>query len=109
MTEPDARFSLAAERTHLAYVRTSLAFFAGALAVWGYAEQSHHHGALTYLTGGGMFAIGLVVLVGGHLRVRSVSRALRAGEPLPTTRLTGTITWLIVAVAVFGALAVRFD
>ena len=33
---PDYRFSLANERTFLAWIRTSLGFFAGGLAIYGY-------------------------------------------------------------------------
>ena len=62
MPEPDARFSLAAERTHLAYVRTSLALFGGSIVALGYLDHSPH-GVLGYAAALGLFVAGLVVIV----------------------------------------------
>jgi putative membrane protein len=106
--EPDARFSLAAERTHLAYVRTSLALFGGSIVALGYLDHSPH-GLLGYIAALGLFASGLVVIVGGHLRVRAVTTAIDSGQPLPGTWLTGLISWLVLGTAIVGILAIRFS
>lgn len=108
MQEPDARFSLAAERTHLAYVRTSLALFGGSIIALGYLDRSSH-GALGYIAAFGLFASGLVVIVGGHLRFRAVTMAIDSGQPLPGTRLTGLISLLVLGTAIAGILAIRLS
>lgn len=105
MHEPDARFSLAAERTHLAYVRTSLALFGGSVVALGYLDHSPH-GVLGYTAALGLFVAGLVVIVGGYLRFRAVTEAINSGSPLPGTWLTALISWLVLAIAVLGMLAI---
>lgn len=84
--EPDYRFSLANERTLLAWVRTALALDAGGLAVIRYAPQLAVPGARE--------AVGIVlVLIGAitagmsYRRFVRVDRAMRAGRPLPVTSL----------------------
>ncbi|MTE18337.1 DUF202 domain-containing protein [Streptomyces sp. TRM43335] len=81
---PDYRFSLANERTFLAWIRTSLALVAGGLAV----DQF-----LTGMRAGARVAIAVVLLAGGALcAVRAVNhwlrteRAMRRGEDLPLSR-----------------------
>jgi putative membrane protein len=106
--EPDARFSLAAERTHLAYVRTSLALFGGSIVALGYLDHSPH-GVLAYAAALGLFVAGLVVIVGGYLRVRAVTAAINSGEPLPSTWLTGLVSALVLGTAIVGVLAIRFS
>ena len=104
MPEPDARFSLAAERTHLAYVRTSLALFGGSIVALGYLDHSPR-GVLGYAAALGLFVAGLVVVVGGYLRFRALTAAIDAGRPLPGTSLTGLISLLVLGAAVLGLLA----
>ncbi|NJQ16494.1 YidH family protein [Streptomyces bohaiensis] len=101
---PDYRFSLANERTFLAWVRTGLALVAGGIAVDQFA---------TGLTGPVRTVIAVVLLVGGAAcAVRAVSHwvrcevAMRRGEDLPESRFpallaVGTaLAALLVAVAV---------
>ena len=47
--EPDPRFTLANERTFLAWIRTSLAFLAGGIAVTDEYIASHYFKKLTQL------------------------------------------------------------
>jgi len=93
-SEPDARFSLANERTFLAWIRTGLALLAGGVALEALGLGIHP---------GYRFAASLVLLAAGLLTPfqawlgwKATERALRNGTPLPNALLT-----LPLAVAVF--------
>ncbi len=81
-TEPDARFSLANERTALAWVRTGLGLVAGGVALTSFATFADLSGALDVVAGG-------ACLVGagfaGYALVswRRNERALRLRQRLP--------------------------
>ncbi|MFI7245371.1 YidH family protein [Streptomyces qinglanensis] len=106
-TTPDYRFSLANERTFLAWIRTALALVAGGIAV----DQF-----LTDLRWGVRTAVATVLLAGAALcAVRAVNhwvrceRAMRRGDDLPASRFpvllaggTAFAALLVVAVVVFG-------
>jgi putative membrane protein len=84
-TTPDYRFSLANERTFLAWIRTGLALVGGGLAVAGFLPPLR----MTHLRE----AIALVlILLGASIGVRAVDhwarseRAMRLGRPLPQSR-----------------------
>jgi len=91
-TEPDARFTLANERTFLAWVRTSLGLLAAGVAVVQFAPDLGISGART---AAGLTFVVLAVLsaVGGLLRWRAVDAAMRHEAPLPALRLP----WVLVA------------
>jgi inner membrane protein YidH len=99
--EPDARFTLANERTFLAWNRTALALVAGGLA------------ALQFLDTGGRYFVAIpLVLLGGAVafgslrRWESVQRALREDEPLPESRLPLILAVGIGILALIGAAVV---
>lgn len=95
MSEPDYRFTLANERTFLAWVRTSLGLVAAALFVLHLIERdpvSLLLALLLLLSAGG-------AMVGGFWRYRAVEQAMRDGAALPAARVT-------VAMAVAGVLVV---
>jgi putative membrane protein len=96
--EPDYRFTLANERTHLAYVRTALAFLAGGVAL---AEASSAGGQR--LLAAAAVLIGALIGLTAHWRWKRADRAIRAGEPLPRSRSL-VLTSLAVAVLALGAL-----
>ena len=98
-TEPDYRFTLANERTFLAWIRTSLGFLAGGVAVRQLIEPFHVRGGRTTLA---MLAIsaGAVLAGGGFLRWRAVQRAMRRSEPLPPARLVPVVAAGVVVTAV---------
>ncbi|SBS75978.1 conserved hypothetical protein; putative inner membrane protein [uncultured Mycobacterium sp.] len=85
-TDPDYRFTLANERTFLAWLRTGLALLAGAVAL---ASLVHDFGprpfriAITVL----LLVLSLTVTVGAYLRWDRTERALREQRPLPTDPL----------------------
>jgi putative membrane protein len=100
--EPDYRYSLANERTFLAYVRTALALDAGALAVVqllpDVATAGWRRAAAVALA-----VLGLVIVLAGYRRWSLNQRAMRRGEPLPDTWLA---PMLAVTVAAASAVAV---
>jgi putative membrane protein len=89
-TTPDYRFSLANERTFLAWVRTGLALIAGGLA----AAQFLPELRIPYLRE--LLAIILLAL-GGMVALRALNhwvrceRAMRLGEDLPQSRFPATL------------------
>lgn len=76
--EPDVRFSLANERTLLAYQRTSVGMLAAAVAVVHFLERD----GLALLLGLAFVVTSGIAAVGGYLRFRSVDRAMREGRPI---------------------------
>jgi putative membrane protein len=95
--EPDPRFTLANERTFLAWVRTSLAMLAGGVALHA-LTISGPHGLRTILAVG-LIALGAVVGVASYVRWARVERAMRRHEPLPSFGLGLVMTAALVVVA----------
>ena len=97
--EPDYRFTLANERTFLAWIRTALALIAGGVAVvqlvpsFGFPGLRH--------------ALGLVLTAGGGLlaalavrRWQRVQDAMRRGTDLPPSKMPMVLAAAILAVVV---------
>ena len=80
--EPDYRFTLANERTFLAWQRTALGLLAAAVAVFHLGPEMTLPGARHVL---GVFLAVLATTTAGVgvLRWRQVDRAVRRGTPLP--------------------------
>ena len=79
-SEPDVRFSLANERTLLAYQRTTIGLMGAAIAV------AHFFGdepVVLTLSAALMVTAGIAA-VGGYQHFRQVDRAIRTGEPIPS-------------------------
>ena len=100
--EPDPRFSLANERTFLAWVRTALAMLAGGVALHalGLPETTWVRTSL---------AISLVLLGGlvtalAMVRWARVERAMRTRTPLPAFNLGLLLTGAVLV----GAVALAF-
>jgi putative membrane protein len=105
--EPDYRFTLANERTFLAWMRTALGLLAGGVAVRQLIEPFSVSGGRTALA---LLAIGAsgVLSVGGYLRWRRVQLAMRRGRALPPARLVPALAagLLVVALVAFFLIAV---
>ncbi|GAP37657.1 YidH family protein [Piscinibacter sakaiensis] len=81
--EPDYRFSLANERTFLAWIRTALALLAGGVLLEQFAPSLQPRGLAMAL------ALGLALLAGwlcvaAYLRWRANEIAMRHDQPLPS-------------------------
>ncbi len=101
--EPDPRFTLANERTFLAWIRTSLALMAGGVAI----EAIAAHGQGSPLR----TALAVLLLVAGvgcstvaFGRWMTTERALRTGSPLPPPKLAPALSYGLAVVGV-GACA----
>lgn len=100
--EPDPRFTLANERTFLAWIRTSLTVIAAAVAteavmvdLW--SDTVRESLAALLLVGG------TAISAGAGFRWLAVERALRRGRPLPLSPLVPLLA-LVVLVGSLGAL-----
>jgi putative membrane protein len=83
-TEPDYRFSLANERTFLAWLRTSLALMAAAVAVSQLLPSLHLH-ASRRLLALLLACLGLLISATAYRRWVANERAMRTSAPLPRT------------------------
>lgn len=104
-TEPDYRFTLANERTFLAWIRTALGLIAGGVVV--------HQliGPLENSTARTIVALGCVVLAvfvasGAYVHWRSVQMAMRRSEPLPGALLVPALAVGTTLIAIVAAVAV---
>jgi putative membrane protein len=104
--EPDYRFTLANERTFLAWIRTSLGLLAGGVAVRQLVEPFSVTGGRTALA---LLAIAAstVLALGAFFRWRNVQLAMRRGQPLPRAGLVPVVaaTVLIIAAVAFVLVA----
>lgn len=99
--DPDPRFSLANERTFLAWLRTSLALATVAVALDVATSASGLPRPVAVMTGLGLLAGGIAVVA--WVRWARVERALRRDDPLPGPALVGGVA--IVAVLAVSGLA----
>ena len=93
-TEPDARFTLANERTFLAWNRTALALVVAGLGI----VQ-----LLPPFPGVPLIVLGAVVSVTAYLEWRRNQTALRRSEPIPQSVLPRILVVTITGVAALSA------
>lgn len=103
--EPDYRFTLANERTFLAWTRTAVGLLAGGVAVRTLVEPLRLDGLRLALSVS-CLVLAVIVAIGAYLHWRRVNRAMRAGDPLPGTVLVPILTIGIAVVATLACLVV---
>ena len=102
-TEPDARFTLANERTFLAWNRTALALVVAGLGIaqvlppfpgvpWG-----------RHVLGVPLIVLGAVVSVTAYLEWRRTQAAMRRSEPIPQSVLPRILVATITGIAALSA------
>ena len=96
--DPDYRFTLANERTFLAYVRTALGLDAAGLAATQFLHPSAAHLRLTIALV--LVGLGTVVAVLGYRRWAATELAMRRGLPLPALRLPLALAVGMVVVSI---------
>lgn len=100
--EPDYRFSLANERTFLAWIRTALAFLAGGVALQQFASQ-YRSPALICALATGLTLLAMLLFGMAYWRWRDNEVAMRHAGKLqgnPSLPLTAAATVLISAAMV---------
>lgn len=103
--DPDYRFTLANERTFLAWIRTALALLAGGVAVATVLPDLGPSGSRDVL---GVLLLAFSAVVAGlsYLRWERNERAIREGRPLPPTTLTRLVASGLAVVAAVVVLLV---
>jgi putative membrane protein len=96
--EPDYRFSMANERTFLAWVRTALALLAAAVALAQLVPDVHAD--LRRVLGALLTALALVISGAAYPRWAANQRAMRHGDPLPQPRLLPVVGLVLVLIGV---------
>ena len=95
--EPDYRFSLANERTYLAWLRTTLALLAAGVAVdvldLGVPDT------LTRALAAMLLVLGALCPLLAFLRWAMAERAMRRGDPLPSLGVAAAVITGVVLVA----------
>jgi putative membrane protein len=105
---PDYRFTLANERTLLAWLRTGLALVAGGIAVATYAPDLGVRWGSTALSLV-LVLIGLGTALGGYVRWRANEAAIRAGRPLPENRVMPALVAVVAGVVVVALVLVGVE
>jgi len=105
--ELDPRFSLANERTFLAWIRTSLALVAGGVVAAKALE--FHHDAWRWIVAVPPIVVGGMLALESTRRWRLVQDAMETGRPLPVGRGLKAIGVFIAAYAVLVLVAATVD
>lgn len=101
--EPDYRFTLANERTYLAYLRTALACYAGGLSAVQFLDLGPDRWPARII-GVVLVTAGIVTTAGAFRRWQQNLIAMRRGSPLPVTRLPLMLGATIAVVGLIGLL-----
>ncbi|AZZ80758.1 MULTISPECIES: YidH family protein [Gordonia] len=101
----DARFTLAAERTLLAWVRTALGFMAAGMAIV-YLAPDIDNPVLELILGLILVALGCSLAVIGAWRWRRTMRVLQRGGQMPGPAQILFVVTAIVVVAILIAVVV---
>ncbi|MGY0500690.1 YidH family protein [Nocardia sp. FBN12] len=103
--EVDYRFTLANERTFLAWIRTAIGLLAGGVAVHTLVQPTRlagFAGAISMIC----LIMALVVALAAFRHWRRINLAMRAGGPLPGTVLVPVLSAGIAVVAALACVAV---
>ncbi|ASF06027.1 hypothetical protein NBRGN_030_00840 [Nocardia brasiliensis NBRC 14402] len=101
----DYRFTLANERTFLAWMRTALGLLAGGVAVHTLV-QPFRMGGVRRALALSCLVLAVVVAIGAYAHWRRVGVAMRRGQPLPETVLVPILSAGIAVVSILATVAV---
>jgi putative membrane protein len=97
--DPDYRFTLANERTFLAWVRTALALAAGGLASIHLLPDARG----SELIGLALLTLSVATAATSYRRWYRSEVAMRLGQPLPPSRLPQLVAYSVALLTVIGA------
>ncbi len=101
-TEPDPRFTFANERTFLAWIRTALGFLAAGVAIAAVARLAGPVGLEVRVASVVLIVCGLACGVLAFRRWMTNERAMRLGEPLPSSPMLLVVTAVVAGVALLA-------
>jgi putative membrane protein len=106
--EPDYRFTLANERTFLAWERTSLGLLAAAVAIVQFVPEFGIPGG-RHVVGAFLAILAMLTAGSGLHRWRQVDTAMRRGQPLPRQRapMVLGLGLVLLGVLVLGVVVVK--
>lgn len=105
-TEPDPRFTLANERTFLAWIRTSLGFLAAGAGVAAVARIAGRMGIEFKLVSLLLVLCGLICTISSFFRWVRAEQAMRTGQPLPSSPVMPFLTGVLAAVALIAIVVI---
>jgi putative membrane protein len=106
-SHPDYRFTLANERTYLAWIRTALALVAGGVAAAKALEFNHD--VYRWIVAAPPIAGGALLALEATIRRRNYQEAIRSGTPLPGSRGLKLLGGVLCVYAVIALAAVALD
>ncbi|MGY4719448.1 DUF202 domain-containing protein [Naumannella cuiyingiana] len=101
-SEPDARFTFANERTFLAWIRTGLALLAAGVAVAAFGGTGPDRPWQNQVAALLLIGLGVLSGVSAYLRWMQQERALRRGDPLPSSGMMPVLALSVVVIAALG-------
>lgn len=104
-TDPDPRFSLANERTFLAWIRTGLGLIALGVGVATFVSTQMAKG-VSILLAAGLVLLGGIVSAAAWFRWLRVERSMRAGTGIPASRMAPVVAFGIAVLAVLSIIGV---
>ena len=104
-TDPDPRFSLANERTFLAWIRTGLGLIALGVGVATFVSTQMAKG-VSILVAAGLVLLGGLICAAAWFRWLRVERAMRLGRGIPPSRLAPVVAFGMALLAVLSIIGV---
>lgn len=101
---PDERFTLASERTFLAWIRTALGLLAGGIALL-HVVPDFSTGWVRTTIALVLIVLGIAAPIAGLRRWLQVQRALESGAPMPAEHDLWVFAIAIAAIGVVAAVA----
>lgn len=103
--DPDPRFSLANERTFLAWIRTGLGLIALGVGVATFVSTQMARG-LSILVAAGLVLLGGAICAAAWFRWLRVERSMREGRGIPPSRMAPVLAFGIAIIAALSILGV---